>query len=325
MLRINSSASSLSSSVFPSRNWFILSQKSLDIFFGSRCTFLFTGVSDCETLRRMKVTDIFIADIKVGQRRRDDYGDIQSLADSIARYNLINPITVDEDNNLVAGERRLRACQLLGWLEIPCRLYSELPPELRLEIELEENLRRKDLTPLEASKNLVQLAQVAAKINQTEFRATTAQKSKGRSKEPDSLHSIADRVGVAPNTIKAAQEHVAAVESYPELETKSQKEAIQTAKTLDKLPEKKREQVRSNLKPVYKAPIPKPDRSSPLRDVQAFIADVKSKGGILNYTGRMTETEQVTFCDQIASCRDELDRFVSDLTDHFDERSAWAS
>jgi ParB-like chromosome segregation protein Spo0J len=59
-----------------------------------------------EKANRMKVTSKSISDIKVGQRRREDFGDLQGLADSIAKYGLFHPVIVDGDDNLVAGERR---------------------------------------------------------------------------------------------------------------------------------------------------------------------------------------------------------------------------
>ena len=57
--------------------------------------------------------------IFVGPRTRRDMGDIAALAASIGDLGLLNPITVDEDGRLLAGARRLAACKLLGWTEIP--------------------------------------------------------------------------------------------------------------------------------------------------------------------------------------------------------------
>ncbi len=102
--------------------------------------------------------------VRVKERRREEFGDIEALAKSIAVYGLINPVTVDSEYNLLAGERRLRACKILKWKEIPCRLYGDLTDKERQEIELEENIRRKDLTAAERSKTLVDLAEVAADV-----------------------------------------------------------------------------------------------------------------------------------------------------------------
>jgi ParB family transcriptional regulator, chromosome partitioning protein len=65
---------------------------------------------------------IQIRRIKVGERRREEMGDVAGLAASIKRHELIQPIMVDGDLNLVAGGRRLRAYQLLGWDKIEARV-----------------------------------------------------------------------------------------------------------------------------------------------------------------------------------------------------------
>jgi len=83
--------------------------------------------------------------IIVGERARKDMGDINELRNSIARNGLIHPVVVDDKYNLLAGERRLRALKELGW-KVPIRLLSDLGPLEKLEVELEENLRRKEFT-----------------------------------------------------------------------------------------------------------------------------------------------------------------------------------
>ena len=93
-------------------------------------------------------------EIEVGERWRKDYGDIEELAISIKEKGLINPITVSTKESggyiLAAGGRRMVALDLLEWKEIPCRIYDHPLNDLELlSIELEENIRRKDLTPTE--------------------------------------------------------------------------------------------------------------------------------------------------------------------------------
>lgn len=66
--------------------------------------------------------DLDIADIKIGDRYRKDVGDIEALAASIKKQGLLQPIGINENNELVFGERRLRAFQSLGWTRIPVRL-----------------------------------------------------------------------------------------------------------------------------------------------------------------------------------------------------------
>jgi len=79
-------------------------------------------------------------------RQRRVLDDLPSLADSIARLGLINPITIDHNGVLVAGERRLEACRSLGWTHIPARFFEDLSETDRILIELEENIKRKDIS-----------------------------------------------------------------------------------------------------------------------------------------------------------------------------------
>src|SRR5712692_3615701 len=84
--------------------------------------------------------------IQVGFRYRKDLGDLRALADSIADVGLLHPVVVTPEGRLIAGQRRLEACRLLGWIEIPVTvvdLYQAAPGEAH------ENFVRKDLLPSE--------------------------------------------------------------------------------------------------------------------------------------------------------------------------------
>lgn len=92
-----------------------------------------------------------LADIRISTRQRKELeeADIKSLAQSIERYGLLNPITLNRDSDggleLVAGFTRLQAHMALGKTEIEARFQDELSEIERKEIELEENIRRKNL------------------------------------------------------------------------------------------------------------------------------------------------------------------------------------
>ena len=81
--------------------------------------------------------------VKVENRFRKDFGDIDSLAASIAELGLLQPIGIDSSYRLVFGERRLRACQALGMEKIPARTVHL---DSILKGELAENEFRKDFT-----------------------------------------------------------------------------------------------------------------------------------------------------------------------------------
>lgn len=88
-----------------------------------------------------------ISDITVNRegRQRRDIADVNDLIDSISRLGLINPICITRDKQLVAGERRLSAVRQLGWTHIACQFIDELDDAALRAIELEENIKRKQL------------------------------------------------------------------------------------------------------------------------------------------------------------------------------------
>jgi len=90
---------------------------------------------------------IAITDIVIGEkhRMRKFFGNIEELAASIARFGLLTPIVLDSENNLIAGHRRILATKSLGHPDILFRRIEALDPITRQELELEENIRRKDL------------------------------------------------------------------------------------------------------------------------------------------------------------------------------------
>lgn len=88
-------------------------------------------------------------------RREFDPTQLESLADSIRRQGLIQPLVVapagdgaDRPYRLVAGERRLRAARTAGLTAVACIVRQAGPRQL-LEWALVENIHRADLNPIE--------------------------------------------------------------------------------------------------------------------------------------------------------------------------------
>ncbi len=96
-----------------------------------------------------------IAAVRITDRRRKGVG-IEELADAIKDLGfLLNPITVTDNMTLVAGFRRLKACQLLGWTKIPARVIPATKLNSLLA-EIDENLHRQELTALEQGEHLAE-------------------------------------------------------------------------------------------------------------------------------------------------------------------------
>lgn len=89
---------------------------------------------------------IKISDIRVSERVRVETGDLAPLVDSMDRLGLINPITVTDTNQLLAGYRRLQAAKRLGWEFIECSVVKPATKMEMLRIEADENITRKDFT-----------------------------------------------------------------------------------------------------------------------------------------------------------------------------------
>ena len=198
-----------------------------------------------------------INDVKIGQRARDDYGDMQSLAKSIQEHGLLHPIVVDCDYNLIAGCRRLLACERIGLKEIEVKVLEDISErELRV-LELEENIRRKDLTELEKSKNLVELAEIKEQELREKLSTDSLDKCKreflsdsdtnsgqvGRPKNPISMRAVAEELDIPRVNLIDAKQHVKAIEDFPPLENFPKYQAIETAKELRKASPEEQEKI----------------------------------------------------------------------------------
>ena len=88
-------------------------------------------------------------------RKRFDEEALQELADSIARYGLIQPIVARKLDSgyyqIIAGERRWRASRMAGLTEVPVRVL-EADDRRTAELALVENLQREDLNPIEEAR-----------------------------------------------------------------------------------------------------------------------------------------------------------------------------
>lgn len=89
---------------------------------------------------------VAIGSITVTERVRQEIGDLKPLVDSMRQYGQLNPITITRHHDLIAGHRRLLAARELGWYTIDAICIDRDSPIERLELELAENIARKDFT-----------------------------------------------------------------------------------------------------------------------------------------------------------------------------------
>lgn len=107
-----------------------------------------TEDSNCSVM--LKISEI---EPNRSQPRKDfDENSLSDLAQSISQHGLLQPLLVRPlpigGYQIVAGERRYRACRMAGLTEVPVTI-RELSDTETMELALIENLQREDLSPIE--------------------------------------------------------------------------------------------------------------------------------------------------------------------------------
>ncbi len=118
-----------------------------------------------EIPKNKQIQDIELSKItpnKFQPRRQFSEESIKELAQTLDKEGLLQPIVVRENEygyEIIAGERRFRAAQSLGWEKIPA-IVNNMNDDQAASLALIENLQRENLNPIdeaEAYKNLMKL------------------------------------------------------------------------------------------------------------------------------------------------------------------------
>jgi ParB/RepB/Spo0J family partition protein len=165
-----------------------------------------------------------IKDITVPKdRARKDLGDIDSLAASIEAVGLLQPIVVDKNYRLVAGQRRLEALKRLNCDEARVVVVDGLDDAIQaLKAERDENTCRKDFT-LEEARGLTQRLkaligpQAQERRRETQGRPSkTGDKLSPVSKPAKTRDQLGAAVGLSGATYERMERVFAAAEQNPE-------------------------------------------------------------------------------------------------------------
>ena len=89
---------------------------------------------------------LLIEDIKIKKRIRKDLGDLTPLIDSLRKHGLMSPLVITKNNELIAGHRRIASAKVLGWKSIDVMVLDKISELEKLELEIEENVARKDFS-----------------------------------------------------------------------------------------------------------------------------------------------------------------------------------
>lgn len=148
---------------------------------------------------------IRIDEIKVPMNRRPQ-SNLSYLVESIKVCGMLNPITVDTENNLIAGRNRLASAVILKWSKVPVRIHcvDTIISELMM---IDENLGRKYLSKLERSENHARRKELLESLGRVTKRGgdRKSEKIKHQKLQSDPKRSFADEMldstGQSPSSI----------------------------------------------------------------------------------------------------------------------------
>ena len=98
-----------------------------------------------------------VESIIVRHRLRRELGDIDGLMESLRKHGQLAPILINRRHELIAGFRRLEAARRLGWTAVKVEIVDSQSDTDRLELEIEENVQRRDLSQDEVADGLQRL------------------------------------------------------------------------------------------------------------------------------------------------------------------------
>ena len=199
-------------------------------------------------------------------RRNINYVKVSELTESIRIVGLLNPITIDKDDTLVAGAHRLEACKTLGFDEIECIVLDS--DELRIELaEIDENLIRNDLDAISMGEKanrrdeILEELGLRAKVGDNQHTGGGAD-----SAPPKTTASIAKEAGVSERVLQENKQ--LARDLVPEAKEAYRKKAIPKSAAL-KIARLKPEQQQEAVEQVERGEKTNPAQQQPRRKTVA--------------------------------------------------------
>ncbi len=162
----------------------------------------------------MNVSVRKLSDVKLNSEYLRVDTDVSALKKSLESVGLIHPVTVNQDDELLAGARRFQAVRELGWEEIPVQVIEkdELLQEL---VSIDENLCRAPLNNLDLERSLnrgreiyEEIFPAANKVDLSAEDLTTEEKQQRRERDEqdeDSFAAVtAEKTGLSRSVIQSA-------------------------------------------------------------------------------------------------------------------------
>jgi ParB family transcriptional regulator, chromosome partitioning protein len=214
-------------------------------------------------------------------RENFDYNDLEDLVESIKKHGILQPLVVTKSADgyqLIAGERRFRAAEIIGSKTVPVIVRTATNNE-KLELALIENLQRQNLNPIEearAYQKLISefnLTQEEAALRVGKKRTTVANTLRMLDLPAEIQQALAERK-ITPGHAKI----ILSVESEPE-RFKLYKKIINTPLTVrDADAAVKKVQVKTHERKIHGQSLEILDQEDQLRKALNTKVKISSKG-----------------------------------------------
>lgn len=138
-------------------------KKPVSLLFGGQPSTVDNSIAetDLQTSNQIDIAQIRLPPSQ--PRRYFNEHKLEELSRSIKQFGILEPLLVrpltDDNYELVAGERRLRAAQMAGLTEVPA-VIREMDDITTVQVRLIENLQREDLNPLEETEGILGLLSI---------------------------------------------------------------------------------------------------------------------------------------------------------------------
>lgn len=166
------------------------------------------GVEDLLTMDvELPTTTVNIDKIRLPVKQPRRYFDpekLNQLVQSVKEHGILQPLlvrAVNDEFELVAGERRLRAAKEAGLTEVPI-ISKELSDIQTLQIALVENLQREDLNPVEETEGILELLRIELDVKSGEVISILNQVANAKKRNLDLTENVSRQLEIIESVLQ---------------------------------------------------------------------------------------------------------------------------